>query len=243
MKLSTKGRLRLAFLITCTTLFLGCGRVPSLTALNLEDESANSPFSGVASVSAIVIGRVLGSVAVGRPHPAKWDRYFTIQLFRATVGVENILRGDEMGSEIAVYYFSQVGSMGGPPRLGMFGQGGTWRTGDREVFFLRHDSGVLRTICDFSRSCVVPLRTGPHPGFQLDRFRPDADVIASLFLTRGTGCGDREMVRSISDNDGWSFSPGYAVQKLQKIALEEAPAVRSQACETLKMLGHPCAGR
>ncbi len=78
-----------------------------------------------------------------------------------------------------------MGAFDSSTLLGMYGEGGIWHMGDREMFFLRNDSGVLRTICDTWNTCVVPVFSGAHPGFKPDPGKPLAEAIIDLLLTRG----------------------------------------------------------
>jgi hypothetical protein len=117
-----------------------CTKVPPL--VRDKRSEAALPFYQAASTRIIVVGKILSAADVGAPDPSKWYPDDTIQLHRVRVKVENVLRGDVTGN-IAVYYFASVGPIGGPARLGMFNQAGRWHIGDREMFFLRLDSGVL----------------------------------------------------------------------------------------------------
>jgi hypothetical protein len=103
------------------------------------------------SIPVIVVGRVAANVAIRKEHGSCQDKYFPVQLYRVTVDVENVLRGENIPSQVDVYYFSGLGSHVGPARLGMRENGGRRRLGDRELFLLRRDSGVLRTKYDARR--------------------------------------------------------------------------------------------
>jgi len=187
-----------------------------------------------------VVGTILQNTKVGQLRRANWDEYATVQLYRVTVHIENVLRGSLRDRNIPVYYFAYAGTIGGPPGLGMAGTGGTWHIGDRELFFLRRDSRVLRTICDFSHTCVMPVHTGKHPGFHFEPGKPVADSIVDLLLTRGQNCTDQQMKQAFVHCYAFGFSPDYTVKKLQQIAATEDPAVSSEACETLADFAHPC---
>jgi hypothetical protein len=93
--------------------------------------------------------------------------------------VENVLRGEIVSTEVPVYYLVNVGSNGGPPRLGMIGRGGSWHIGDREVFLLGWSSGVLRTMRDTYPEGIEQVQTGPHPDY-----RPAGkETVAQILVT------------------------------------------------------------
>jgi hypothetical protein len=204
--------------------------VPPLTR-DKRSEAA-LPFYQAASTPIIVVGKILSATDVGASHPSKWYPDDTIQLHRVRVKIENVLRGDVTG-DIAVYYFASVGPIGGPARLGMFNQAGRWHIGDREMFFLRWDSGVLRTICDAYAACVISVFSGAHPEFRVAPGRPISHAIIDLLLTRGEGCNDDQMVRAIERSDAEHFSKEYTIKKLEELATTETPEVRAKAREWL----------
>jgi hypothetical protein len=207
-----------------------CTKVPPL--VRDKRSEAALPFYQAASTRIIVVGKILSAADVGAPDPSKWYPDDTIQLHRVRVKVENVLRGDVTGN-IAVYYFASVGPIGGPARLGMFNQAGRWHIGDREMFFLRLDSGVLRTICDAYAGCVIPVFSGAHPDFRVAPGTPISHAIIDLLLTRGQGCNDNQMVQAIERSKADAFSEDYAVKKLEELATTETPEVRAKAREWL----------
>ncbi|HEY3457398.1 MAG TPA: hypothetical protein VGK64_22650 [Bryobacteraceae bacterium] len=214
---------------------MACNRTPPLID---EDPSKRvGPFDGAASGLPVVVGRIVSNSRFGTPHPSHWNRYRTVQLYGLAIHVENVLQGDIQNPSIDVYYFADVGSQGGPARLGMREDGGQWRIGDRELFVLRREAGVFRTVCDFSAVCVTPVLTGAHPAFRRNISRSIKEDIVEILLTRGEHCDDSQMIRAISSdprgNPAWSFSESYTFKKLRQIATEETSAVRKAACEDL----------
>src|SRR6185437_9543612 len=91
-------------------LSLSCTQIPWLNDC--------TQFSGdwETSIPVIVVGRILSNVAIREEHGSCQDKYFPVQLYRVTVDVENVLRGENIPNKIDVYYFSGVGSQGGPGR-------------------------------------------------------------------------------------------------------------------------------
>ncbi len=196
------------------------------------------------SASVILVGRILGASSVGRPRQYEVEGISKqAQLFRVTVAVENVLKGTVSAGNAAIYFFMPAGSHDGSPLLGMVGQRGSWNVEDLEMFFLNHDSGVLRTICDFYHHCVVPVRSCDHPGFRPEPGKPLADAIIDLLLTRGRNCGDQQMVEATSKFNEENFDRQYAFKKLRQLAAEETPPVRDAACHWLSLWKQPCVAR
>lgn len=210
----------------------GCNTVPKLVEYPPSHEPGD--YQRAMSAPIILVGRLVHDSAVEHKfRPSRWDQGLNVNLWRVTVHVENVLRGGVSPDEIDVYYF-RYNFVSGPARVG------TWQMGDRKIFFLRRDSGVLRTACDGWSSCVIPLLTGFHPGFRTDPDKPIAYSIVDLLLTRGQGCGDKQMIEAISKTGAYLFSMEYTIQRLRQLAMAEGPEIRRQACETLASLGYPC---
>lgn len=109
------------------------------------DENRMPIAKQMLSAPVILVGRILSSSKVGRPrhYEVEGIRDYA-QLYQVTVAVENVLKGDAPTDKAVVYFFLPAGSYVGMPLLGIEGQRGTWHLGDREMFFLNRDSGVLR---------------------------------------------------------------------------------------------------
>lgn len=109
------------------------------------------------SAPVILVGRILSSSkASGRRQYEVQGKSDHVQLYEVTVAVENVLKGDAPREQCRDLFLSARRFLRGSPLLGIE-ERGTWRLGDREMFFLNRDSGVLRTICDFYSDCVVPV--------------------------------------------------------------------------------------
>ena len=231
-------RLILSELLICISFYSACGRPLSLSESERSDRVL--PFYQAETTPIIAVGRIMHNTEIGHPYSSKWRPHSQVQLYKATVTVENVLRGERIPENLDVYYIADTGPFGGPPRLGVAENGGTWHIGDREIFFLRRDSGVLRTICDYMHFCVVPVMTGSHPGFKLDLSKPVAYGIVDLLLTKGQGISDAEMANAIVKSPADSFSKDYTLQKLQQLTLSGSPEIHNAACEMLAALRHPC---
>lgn len=185
----------------------------------------------VAGVPIILVGRVTGSSAVGKPRRSVWGASGEVQMYRVNVSVENLLKGDLSEKNIPVFYFVRWGAWEGPPRLG------SWRIGDREMFFLQSNAGVLRTICDNYQHCVLPVFTGAHPGWSPDPKTGVGYQIIDFLLTRGKGCSDEDLIRQIQRTPSFDINNWSAIHKLEQLAENEPTAVRDEACHALNSFG------
>ena len=182
----------------------------------------------------IVVGRILACVPVGSPRPSIWDGETPYQEYRTTIALENVLNGNVQTPTADVYFLKNLRS-GGLKELGTLQNGGYWRIGDREMFFLQHDSGRLRTVCDTFAHCVVPVLSGWH-----QTFRRNANVgesVADILFTRGRGASDAQMIEGLeyATSVGSHFAPEFSMRKLEEIIQTETPLVRQAACKYLRM--------
>ena len=102
--------------------------------------------------------------------------------------------------------------------------GGTWRIGDREMFFVWLDEGMLRTICNMGAIAVWPVYTGAHETPK----KPLPEAITDILLDRGPGCTDQDMLKAMMGTLPF------------EIASTEDAKVRQQACDILRSIGQPC---
>ncbi len=198
------------------------------------------------SAPIILVGRITALSNAGGPrHFESGGISYKAQLVRATVATENVLRGQIPTPNATIYYFVPASSYDGSPLLWMPQQWaadsrGNSHGGVRAIFFLLRESGVLRTICDFHRHCVVPIQSCDHPEFRLDPSKPLAQTIIDLLLTRGAGCGNQQMIEAISKFNAENLDRQYAFKKLRQLAAEETPPVRDAACHWLSLWKQPC---
>ncbi len=228
-------------------LLLGCLGLASLQLAckaNLkfspERPIGHLPYGRLASIPIVLVGRILSNAIVGRPRHAQGDEYEILALYCVHVRVENVLKGQVMSNEVSIYYFSDWGPLGGPPRLGMVTNGGNWHVGDRVMFFLRKEAGELRTACDFSDRCAVPVFSGSHPGFEVNPGRPLGYSIIDFLLTKGYAIGDEQMIKAVFSDRPSLFSDSYTIEKLKQLSTSGAPEIRKAACESLSRWDLKC---
>jgi len=233
--MATRG---LVALVSVPLILLGCNGVRQLRPSNRQNPTP--PSMHLASIPIIVVGRILANEDIGSAR--KEDEFSApIQLCRVTIQIENILRGRIAKGRTAVYYFTEVGSTGASPRLGMSPYAGSWHLGDRMIFFLRRDAGVLRTTCDFRDYCVVQVFSGAHPGFKATPDKSLAENIVDLLLTRGADSSNRQMIKAITKSRVLDFSEGYALRKIEQLVLGGPQEVTNAACDLLSAYKRPCA--
>jgi hypothetical protein len=191
----------------------------------------------------IIVGTVIASEKTGSRLMSPWDGDTPYQQFRTSVAVENVLRGNVQSRTIKISYMADLRGGGGHRRLGMESDGGSWRVGDREMFFLQRDAGQLRTVCDdFAFNCVLPVQSGRHDTVQ--QREQVGEMIADVFLSRGSGVSDAQMAAGL-DGGGEAalhFAPEYSALKLEELIEHQPSPVRAEACKLLEIysLAGPC---
>jgi len=184
----------------------------------------------LASAPVIIVGQILKHAYVGHPHPSRWYPDEPIQLCRITVRVENVLRGDVNAAVVAIYYLTSI-RRGSLARMGMTGRGGQWQIGNRSVFFLVRDSGVLRTVYDTWAASTPAVLTGAHPDYKPQPGESISDSIIDILLDRGEGCDDAQWAHAIlaSTVKASNFDLAYTVRKLRQITATYVPEASTAA--------------
>lgn len=200
-------------------LSVGCFRIPELREY---EDCTNAQFD---QAPLIVVGVAEGDERVGRPVPSR--RNYPMQLHRAKVHVENVLKGAVAERTMPVYYFAFAGGYDGPPPLSLAGQP------SRRVLWLRKDRGVYRTVCD-GVNCTVPILSGAHPEYKPDRGESFDQVLIDLILTRGKGQVDNhQFAEGLGRGVRGQGLQMYTIEKLRHLALTESAEVKYAACQLL----------
>jgi hypothetical protein len=120
--------------------------------------------------------------------------------------------------------------------MGMIGQGGRWQIGDRLIFFLQRDSGVLRTVIDTWAVAAVPVTTGAHPNYRAKPGESAVDSVIDILLDKGEGCDDKQLAYAVSSfsKDFWDLP--YTIEKLRQIADGPYAAAAQAANKELEYL-------
>ncbi len=198
---------------------IGCQRTPHLIEYDEESNrrARDAPL--------VVVGVVDGDTRVGGTVPARRDPKYPMQLHRARLRIENLLRGSIAERSIFIYYFGFAGAIDGPRPVG-FG-----RDPSRSVVWLREEQGVYRTACDGWDECTIPVHSGAHPQYAVDSRRPLGYALVDLLLTRGDGkINNVEFARDIRMGVPDHGVQDYVISKLRHLAETETDDVKSAAC-------------
>jgi hypothetical protein len=200
---------------------LGCTRKPRL--IEYDEDSNNR----ARSAPLVIVGVVDSETPIGHPVPSRRDPDYPMQLRRARVEIENVLKGSLPYGTAYFYYFGFAGGSNGPRPLGFL-------RSTREVLWLRRDSGVLRMACDGWDYCTIFVAGGAHLGYEPDPKTPLDYALADILLTRGEGSGtDLQFASQITRGVPGQGLQEYVIGKLRQLALTEPPIVKAAACEQL----------
>jgi len=182
---------------------------------------------------AIVLGTIASLVVAREPRNGE-----CFALIRVRVSVENVLRGVPPSGTLDYYSFS--------PWCGFVGPVEVPHSGERNVFFLRKDSGRWRTIEDYWRS-QVRVFSGRHPSSLIEN-EPIGEAIARILLTPGDGYSSEGLAVGVMQGTGIaSMLVGDGVQPLLEPLLAHSDfSVRVASCAELNSIRQlegiwPCA--
>jgi hypothetical protein len=179
--------------------------------------------------SAIVVGRVQSLRYFGPRVNAVDDHGYQgeWQLLKANIAVENVLKGSPIGRSVEFYFYTSLGPLSGDTN--------SLHLGDRCVFFLVSDGGVLRAVRDFWRSSIE-VGTGRHTQLPTARGASVEETIAVLLLTPGEGLEPRRfsrtMIRAVTLAQGW-LGPCKTITLLKALLQSPDSVVRDAARQEL----------
>jgi hypothetical protein len=216
-------------LVVLPILVTSCQQPPHLV------EYARYAPMNVDTVPVVIVGKIIDQIDIGPPHPARFDREQPMQLRRVNVRIENVLRGDIQPKTVSVYYFISLRA-GGHLLMGMSGHGGHWHVGDHLIWFLRWDSGVLRTMLDTWAQTTVTVLSGSHPNYRPVANESLAHQIIDIMLDPGKQCDSDQWALAILDSSmrASSFDLPYTVAKLRQIAMTFRPVASEAALGELQ---------
>lgn len=185
-------------------------------------------------VSDIVVGTIVHTVRVGSPRSSKWRPQWHTQLWETMVDVENVLKGAVKTGKLPIYYYVFADSYSGGPLLG------SWRPGERRLFFLQRDGSVVRMVCDNYRHCTLPVFTGMHQRYK-NLHSNLYEEIPHFLVQRGDRCSDADVVRALDQLANLPFagppSSPYTLREVKETLIRENRPVRREACNLLKEYG------
>jgi len=203
-------------------------------------QSDSEYLEQIFSAPIVVVGSILSDMLVRAPVPSVWTRS-PLQLRKLKIRVENVLRGDAIPETAAVYYFTWAGGFDGPRPLGFWvNERHPTKAVLRRVFWLKRDSGVLRTACDGWDYCTMPVASGAHPGYTADLHRPLGYALADIWFTRGEGVTDTDFAAQIDWGAPSTVPESYLFEKLQHLAATDSPTVKAAACKQLSYYRQTC---
>ena len=179
----------------------------------------------------VIVGTIISDVLADRWTPRN---PVPPELRKVSVQVENMLRGDIKSKSVSIYYFITTGGYDGPPPLGY------WSLGERRIFYVKPDSGVLRMACDIVDHCTLPVLSGAHPLYKPDPAEPLNNALVDILFTRGEGVSDDLFAKGIEHAKLFGPPNQYIVTKLDLLASSSNPRIRSAVCAHLRYYGRPC---
>jgi hypothetical protein len=211
---------------------------PELPLMFQKRTSSDSEYLAPIFSAPIVVVAVIQSDTLVHG-PTASDQHS--QLRKLQVRVENVLRGEDIPELATIYYYTWAGGFDGPRPLGFWMNPPHWTPIYRRIFWLRKDSGLLRTACDGWDECTMPANSGSHANYRPDPRKPLSYALADIFFTRGEGVSDAAFAAQVEWGAPGNVPEAYLFEKLQHLALTEPPKVRAAACKQLSYYGQKCA--
>ncbi|MGD0869843.1 MAG: hypothetical protein ABSB88_09855 [Bryobacteraceae bacterium] len=215
------------FFVTLAALgsLAACSRVPKLRPrLILQGEEVGDEFWLTAPCVAVV--KITSANLQGPREPFFQGAPKTLQLVKFVANVENVIKGDLPGKEIAFFFFAKAD------------QNPTYYLdpGKRYIVSLRNEGGVWRSFADATQ-LKIWVRSGSHNQKDLPlELGPEA-TIAYIQLTPGADCDLHDFGMAL----GWPRygDPRYVNQRLKELELSPNRELRDSAClETATMFWH-----
>lgn len=220
--------------IAAATLILGlfcCGDAADAFVDYYRAESQEQRIMTMRGAPVIIVGTVQRVQMVGQPKPAARVPDLSLQLYKAVVDVEMVVRGDA-DRTLEFSFF------GPDPRDGLFGLPKYYvRPEQRRVFFLKREDEGYRAVGDYL-DYSEPVYSG-KPDVTQVQDRDSDRAIARILLTPSRHLRDKTMFASTLFNSAGraqSFvTPAFVQDLLEKLVMYRDPDVRKQACKNLKI--------
>jgi hypothetical protein len=156
------------------------------------------PVALVRHAPIVIVGVVAANEALGPPREARRIQGVGVQLRRATIDVELVLRGGEIQPRTSVHYFAQsyTSNLGGNPLHKTLLSA---EVGRRYVFFLLPEKGHYRSVGDVG-NYTIEVFSGRHTDRATEALGAKAPLghkVAWLLLTPGEGLDSRRFADNI----------------------------------------------
>ncbi len=135
----------------------------------------------VDSAPIVIVGKTLLFRPVGRPTGAARLPGLELQLTELNVIVENVLRGSVTGSVATFYMYLWSG---GEEHVSGFKYHP--EVGERRVYFLKRDKGVLRSVGDVMECYTIRISSGSHEDSRMAPGILVSEAISVMLLSEGT---------------------------------------------------------
>jgi len=146
--------------------------------------SRTASWSCFSSAPIVAVGVITDVASAGRPRVPQKGSRILLEPIRISIIVENVLRGEIQGpkAEIFGFHYSLEGQGNFP------GKTFQPRPGQRRLFLLVKESGILRLYVDEVRDFYAPIiASGRHPALDAGVKGNPGKAIAWILLTPGEG--------------------------------------------------------
>ena len=226
-------------LIGCAVAFAmigaSCGSGPKLSDhFSPEDISHRPPLEAMLKAPIVVVGWISAARIVGGVRTSSVIPGMKIELLKIEVEVENLLKGDVPGSEITVYYF--VISPHNNKSVAIYPY--TSEAGERRMFFLRNESGVIRPVGDVN-DYTLGVASGSHKGLEAKPGASLGEKISWILLTPGRRFRPRPFATYLSESRAVAMSvcsESCTQALLRQLLTNDNEAVRNAASRQILAL-------
>jgi hypothetical protein len=175
----------------------------------------------------IVVGKVTSVETVRKGYRASRQPNLFLDLMKVKIDVENILRGEGLGSNLVFYFFAyspRNGGYSGPPRYEV-------GAGNRRIFFLTRDLGVLRSSGDVL-DYTLHVASGSHRGLGLssDLGESISEILLGLGNEFDPDAMARSILRSAPSADRFSSRLNTVALLERLVSDRRAPRIGAEAC-------------
>ncbi len=214
------------FVIAATLPMTSCRPVPEL---NVRATAALSYRELMEKASIVVIGKVAEVKVVGPEVRTSDEHRYPLRLQRLAIQAENVLKGEARSGRMIFYRFAWS------PDRAMVGPWGILVPGDRSVFFLDTEDGVLRSIIDLYPS-HIEVRSGGHASYKPRAEQSLEESIAELLLTPGTDTRPEVFSQALQVASAISIELiGHAgtLRLMKPLLASEEPLLKKRACSVM----------
>lgn len=239
--MTRRGRLLGIAALAAATCVCGCSQAPQIDpSMRLWDDSIAWMESPTILLGTVVLGRIVRTgVELKEPWPLR------VELHELAVKPERYLRGDGPRDGVKIYRFSiESGHLPGSVPMAFI------NPGERRIFFLQKENGVLRTCVDVVSSSFVVM-SGEHNVEVPSQPRNIKAEIAEILLSPGANFDEEQYVNNALHGYAVGVVPRMIGRRgtiglLRRIQALDNRRVSVEACMVsyiLSWIGDNCASR